>query len=154
SELRKMIRWLTNASLEFRYVVLGVALALVAIGVFQFRGMPVDVLPEFAPPIVEVQTEAIGLSAEEVESLITLGLEELLSGVPLLESTRSRSVTGLSTIALIFQRGTHFIKARQMVQERLTLEYKLPNVAPPPVILQPVSSTNRFMMIGISSDTI
>src|SRR6185503_8392983 len=93
-------------------------------------------------------------SADEVESLITLGLEELLSGVPWLDSTRSRSVTGLSTIALIFKPGTDIMRARQMVQERLTLEYKLPNVATPPVILQPVSATSRFMMIGISSDTI
>jgi CzcA family heavy metal efflux pump len=149
-----MIRWIIAASLDLRYLILGAAVALFAYGTLQLGRMPIDVFPEFAPPTVEVQTEAIGLSAEEVESLITLGLEELLSGVPWLESTRSRSVTGLSTITLIFKRGTDIIKARQMVQERLTLEYKLPNVATPPVILQQVSATSRFMMIGISSDTI
>jgi Cu/Ag efflux pump CusA len=149
-----MIRRIIAASLELRFLVLGAAVALVAYGALQLGRMPIDVFPEFAPPTVEVQTEAIGLSADEVESLITLGLEELLSGVPWLESTRSRSVTGLSTITLIFKRGTDIIKARQMVQERLTLEYKLPNVATPPVILQPVSATSRFMMIGISSTTI
>src|SRR5499426_1719531 len=116
--------------------------------------MPVDVFPEFAPPVVEVQTEAIGLSAEEVESLITLNLEELLSGVPWLESIRSQSVTGLSSIVLTFKRGTDVMKARQMMQERLTLAYTLPNVAQPPVILQPLSATARFMMIGISSERI
>jgi Cu/Ag efflux pump CusA len=116
--------------------------------------MPVDVFPEFAPPVVEVQTEAIGLSAEEVESLITLNLEELLSGVPWLKSIRSQSVTGLSSIVLTFERGTDIMKARQMMQERLTLAYTLPNVATPPVILQPLSATARFMMIGISSDKV
>ena len=149
-----MIRWLVAASLQARYVILAAALAVVVFGAMQFDRMPVDALPEFAPPTVEVQTEAIGLSAEEVESLITIGLEELLSGVPWLESTRSASVTGLSTITLQFKRGTDIVKARQMVQERLVLDYKLPNVATPPVILQPVSTTNRFMMIGLSSDKI
>ena len=104
--------------------------------------------------MVEVQTEAIGLSAEEVQSLITLNLEELLSGVPWLQSIRSQSVTGLSSIVLAFKRGTDIMKARQMIQERLTLAYTLPNVAQPPVILQPVSATCRFMMIGITSDKV
>ncbi|MGH8830691.1 MAG: efflux RND transporter permease subunit, partial [Polaromonas sp.] len=95
-----MFRWIVGSSLKFRFLVLGVAAALVLLGTTQLNKMPVDVLPEFAPPIVQVQTEAPGLSAEEVESLITLNLEELLSGVPWLESIRSQSVTGLSSIVL------------------------------------------------------
>ncbi|MGH8683081.1 MAG: efflux RND transporter permease subunit [Burkholderiales bacterium] len=149
-----MFRWIIGSSLQFRFLVLGVAAALVAFGSLQLRKMAVDVFPEFAPPVVEVQTEAIGLSAEEVESLITLNLEELLSGVPWVESIRSQSVTGLSSIVLTFTRGTDIMKARQMMQERLTLAYTLPNVAQPPVILQPLSATARFMMIGISSDKV
>ena len=149
-----MFRWLIGSSLEFRFVVVGIAAALVVLGSIQIREMPVDVFPEFAPTVVEVQTEAIGLSAAEVESLITLNLEELVSGVPWVESVRSESVTGLSSIVLTFERGTDFIKARQMVQERLALAIFLPNVAQPPSILQPLSSTSRFMMIGISSDEV
>ncbi|MES2757780.1 MAG: efflux RND transporter permease subunit [Pseudomonadota bacterium] len=149
-----MFRWIIGASLQFRFLVLGAAAALVLFGTAQLTRMPVDVFPEFAPPVVEVQTEAPGLSAEEVESLITLNLEELLSGVPWLESIRSQSVTGLSSIVLTFQRGTDIMKARQMMQERLTLAYTLPNVAQPPVILQPLSATARFMMIGVSSDKV
>ena len=149
-----MFRWIIGSSLKFRLLVLGVAAALVVFGSIQLKKMPVDVFPEYAPPIVEVQTEAIGLSAEEVESLITLNLEELLSGVPWLESIRSASLTGLSSIVLTFKRGTDIMKARQMMQERLTLAYTLPNIASPPVILQPVSATSRFMMVGISSNKI
>ncbi|HJX15634.1 MAG TPA: efflux RND transporter permease subunit [Candidatus Deferrimicrobiaceae bacterium] len=149
-----MFRWMIGSSLQFRFLVLGVAAALVVFGTLQLRKTPIDVFPEFAPPVVEVQTEAIGLSAEEVESLITLNLEELLSGVPWLKSIRSESVTGLSSIVLTFERGTDVMKARQMIQERLTLAYTLPNVAQPPVILQPLSTTSRFMMIGISSDKV
>jgi len=149
-----MFRWMIGSSLQFRFVVLGAAVALVVFGATQLNKMPVDVFPEFAPPVVEVHTEAIGLSAEEVESLITLNLEELLSGVPWLKTIRSQSVIGLSSIVLTFERGTDIMKARQMIQERLTLAYTLPNVANPPVILQPLSATNRFMMIGISSDKV
>jgi CzcA family heavy metal efflux pump len=149
-----MFRWIIGSSLKFRLLVLGVAAALVVFGSIQLKKMPVDVFPEYAPPIVEVQTEAIGLSAKEVESLITLNLEELLSGVPWLKSVRSASLTGLSSIVLTFERGTDIMKARQMIQERLTLAYMLPNVANPPVILQPVSATSRFMMVGISSNKI
>ena len=149
-----MFEWIIASSLRFRFLVLSLAAAALAFGVVQLRSMPVDVFPEFAPPVVEVQTEAIGLSAEEVESMITYSLEELLSGVPWIESTRSRSVTGLSSVLLIFKRGTDVLKARQMVQERLALAYTLPNVATPPVILQPMSATSRFMMVALSSDTI
>src|SRR5205809_1587942 len=149
-----MFRWIIASSLQFRLVMLGIAAALIAFGTERLYRMPVDVFPEFAAPVVEVQTEAIGLSATEVESLITLNLEELLSGVPWLESIRSKSVTGLSSIVMTFKRGTDIVKARQMIQERLTLAYTLPNVATPPVILQPLSATSRFMMVGISSDKV
>jgi CzcA family heavy metal efflux pump len=139
------------SSLQARFLVLGIAAVLVVFGTLQLRKMPVDVFPEFAPPTVEVQTEATGLSATEMESLITLNLEELLAGVPWLESIRSTSVTGLSSVIMTFQRGTDIMKARQMIQERLTLAYTLPNVAKPPVIMQPLSATNRFMMVGLTS---
>ncbi len=149
-----MFRWIIGSSLQFRFLVLGVAAALAVFGTLQLNKMPVDVLPEFAPPIVEVQTEAIGLSADEIENLVTLNLEELLSGVPWLETIRSQSVTGLSRIVLTFERGTDIMKARLMVNERLMLAYMLPNVSTPPVIIMPLSTTGRFMMIGISSDKV
>src|SRR5918911_4715619 len=115
------MRLIIGSSLRFRLLVVAAAAALAAVGVAQLRSMPVDVLPEFAPPTVEVQTEALGLSAPEVESLVTLNLEELLNGTPWLSSIRSRSVPGLSDITLTFEPGTDIIRARQLVQERLTL---------------------------------
>ena len=149
-----MFRWIIASSLNLRFLVLAAAAALVAFGSVQLRKMPVDVFPEFAPPVVQVQTEALGLSAVEVQDLISLNLEELLSGVPWLKSIRSESVPGLSKILMTFERGTDIMRARQMIQERLTLAYTLPNVAQPPVILQPMSATSRFMMIGLSSSTV
>ncbi|WIG60052.1 MAG: CzcABC family efflux RND transporter, transmembrane protein [Ktedonobacterales bacterium] len=149
-----MIRWIVGWSLKFRFFVVALALATLLVGIVQVRAMPVDALPEFAPPYVEVQTEALGLSASEVEELITLNLEELLNGTPWLDSIRSTSVPGLSSIILYFQPGTDVIRARQLIAERLSLAYTLPNVAKPPVILQPVSATSRVMMVGLSSKTV
>jgi CzcA family heavy metal efflux pump len=149
-----MFSWIIGTSLQSRALIIGIAVALVVLGTLQLNKMPIDVFPEFAAPVVRVQTEALGLSAEEVEALITLNLEEILSGVPWLESVRSESVIGLSSIVLTFERGTDLMRARQMVQERLTLAYALPNVSSTPALLQPLSATGRFMMIGISSDEV
>src|SRR5438270_7953738 len=146
-----MIRHIIEWSLKFRLLVIALAVATMVVGLSQLRSMPVDALPEFAPPYVEVQTEALGLSAPEVEELVTLNLEELLNGTPWLQTMRSTSVPGLSSITLIFQPGTDIIRARQLVSERLSLAYAFPNVAQPPVILPPLSATSRAMMVGLSS---
>src|SRR6266568_1647427 len=146
-----MMRWIVGWSLKFPLLMLALAVAMILVGITQLRNMPVDALPEFAPPYVEVQTEALGLSASEVEELISFNLEELLNGTPFLQSMRSTSVPGLSSIVLYFQPGTDILRARQLVSERLSLAYALPNVAQPPVILQPMSATSRVMMVGLSS---
>jgi CzcA family heavy metal efflux pump len=149
-----MMRRIVEYCLKFRHSVLAGAAALALLAAYRLGDTPVDVLPEFAPPVIEVQTEALGLSAGEVENLITVNLEELLSGVPWLHRVSSESVTGLSSIRMIFERGTDIMRARQMIQERLTLAYTLPNVSKPPVMLQPVSATNRVMMVGMTSKTV
>jgi Cu/Ag efflux pump CusA len=148
------MRWIAEASLDNRFVVAALAMAIVAIGVVQLPKMPVDVLPEFGPPYVEIQTEALGLSADEVESLITVPLEEFLSGTPWLRTLRSESASGLSSVMLIFEAGTDMERARQFVQERLVLAHKLPDVAKTPTMLQPLSATSRVMVIGVSSNEI
>lgn len=146
-----MMRWIVARSLQFRLLVLAIAAAILFVGINHLRTMSVDILPEFAPPFIEVQTEAPGLSDSEVEKLVTFNLEGLLSGVPWLHSIRSTSIPGLSSITLIFEPGTDILRARQLVSERLNLAYTLPNVALAPVILQPLSATSRVMMVGLSS---
>jgi CzcA family heavy metal efflux pump len=147
-----MMRWIVGMSMQLRALVAVIAILTVVIGVAQLRNMPVDVLPEFSQPYVEVQTEALGLSAEEVEQMITVGLEQdLLNGVPWLQSIRSESIPGLSSIVLLFEPGTDLMRARQMVSERMTQAYAMPHVSKPPVMLQPYSATSRVMMIGLSS---
>ena len=147
-----MIRWVVGWSLRSRGLVLVLAAALLFFGFTQLRNVPVDVLPEFSPPMVEVQTEALGLSAAEVEELITVPLEQdLLNGVAWLDTIRSESIPGLSRVELIFEPGTDLLRARQVVTERLTQSAGLPQVAKPPAMLQPLSSTSRVMMVGLSS---
>jgi CzcA family heavy metal efflux pump len=147
-----MIRWVVGSSLRSRGLVLVLAAALLFFGFTQLRNVPVDVLPEFSPPTVEVQTEALGLSAAEVEELITVPLEQdLLNGVAWLDTIRSESIPGLSRVEMIFEPGTDLLRARQVVQERLTQAHALPQVSKPPAMMQPVSSTSRVMMVGLSS---
>jgi len=150
-----MIRWIVGSSLKFRFLILMLAAAMVIVGIMQLRGMPVDVFPEFAPPRVEIQTEALGLSTTEVEALVTVPIEQALTGTPQLDVMRSKSVPGLSSVLLIFEPGTDLILARQVVQERLaTAVATLPNVAAAPIILPPLSATSRVMKIGLSSETL
>ena len=148
-----MIRGIIRQSIRLRYLVIILAVVLMFFGIVQLADMPVDVYPEFNPPLVEVQTEALGLSATEIEALLTVPMEaDLLNGVAWLEHIYSDSVAGLSSILMIFEPGTDPIRARQMVQERLTQSFALPNVSTPPTMLQPLSTTNRAMMVSFSSD--
>jgi CzcA family heavy metal efflux pump len=149
------MNWLVSTSLRLRVIVLALAVALMIIGVRVIRSTPLDVFPEFAPPLVEIQTEAPGLSTAEVESLISAPIENALNGVAQLKTLRSKSVLGLSSVVLIFQEDTDLLRARQLAQERLALVApQLPAAARPPVILQPLSSTSRAMKIGVSSKTL
>ena len=91
-----MLRFIVATSLKFRFLVIAIALGMMYFGMGQIRRMPVDVFPEFAPPLVEIQTISIGLSPTEVESLVTVPLEQALAGVPGLDIMRSKSVPDLS----------------------------------------------------------
>lgn len=148
-----MLRAVVHTSMKQPFLVLALAGAMLAIGYRDLRNAPLDVFPEFAPPLVEIQTEAPGLSTEEVESLVTVPIENALNGTPNLKTIRSKSVLGLSSIVLIFQDGTDLMESRQLIGERLAIEAsRLPSVARPPVILAPLSSTSRVLKIGVWSD--
>jgi CzcA family heavy metal efflux pump len=146
------MNWLVSLSLHLRVVVVALAILLMIVGIRVVPSTPLDVFPEFAPPLVEIQTEAPGLSTTEVESLVTVPLENALNGTAKLKTLRSKSVLGLSSVVLIFQEGADLMLSRQLVQERLALVAgRLPAVAKPPVILSPLSSTSRVLKIGLSS---
>ncbi len=149
-----MLRWIIKSSLKFRFLVIAIAVGLMYFGIGQLQKMPVDVFPEFAPPMVEVQTISLGLSQEEVESLVTIPLEQVLAGIPDMTVMRSKSVPDLSAIKMYFEPGTDLLLARQHVHERLaTVAPLLPTWAAPPIMLPPLSATSRMLKIGISSKT-
>jgi len=148
-----MMRRLISASLRFRFLVIALASAMMIVGIALIPAMPVDAFPEFAPPRVEIQVEAPGMSTVEVEELITVPLEEALNGTQGLVVMRSKSVPGLASINLLFEPGSDIWRARQLVSERLaTAIPNLPSVITVPIILPPLSSTSRAMFVGLSSD--
>lgn len=149
------MRWLVSTALRLRVALTALAIVLIAAGLNNVRKTPLDVFPEFAPPLVEIQTEGPGLSTSEIESLVTNPVESAMNGLLGLKTIRSKSVLGLSSVVLYFQEGTPLLPARQLVQERLaTVTPQLPQAAKTPVILSPLSSTSRVMKIGVSSKTL
>src|SRR5512134_2418368 len=150
-----MLRAIVHWSLQMRVLVVALGAALMLIGIRAVRHAPLDVFPEFAPPLVEIQTEAPGLSTEEVDALVTVPLENALNGLPWLKTIRSKSVLGLSSVVMIFQQGTDVVRARQLVQERLALaQNRLPIVVKPPVLMAPYSSLSRALKVGMWSETL
>ena len=150
-----MLNSIVSWALKMRVLVVAAALALLFVGIDATKNAPLDVFPEFAPPLVEVQTEAPGLSTEEVDSLVTVPLENSLNGLPFLKTIRSKSVLGLSSVVMIFNTGTDILKARQLVQERLNLaQNRLPAVVKPPVLMAPYSSLSRVLKVGLTSKTL
>jgi len=149
-----MTSWIVRSSLRLTAAVLVAAVAVIVLGILQLRHASVDTLPEFGQPQVQVQTEALGLSANEVEQLITIPIEDEFNGLPFMTAIRSQSIPGLSAIELTFQPGTDIYRARQLVDERVAQGPAVVNVGTPPVMIQPISSTGRVMMIGLRSTSL
>ena len=140
-----MVARLVGAALQHRAVVFVLALALVGGGLYAAREAPLDVFPEFAPPIVEVQTEAPGYAAEDVEALVTTPLEGALGGMPDVLRLRSSSALGLSVVTVVFAYGTDPYLARQLVIERVSLAAgQLPRGIAPGV--SPLSSVLAWVL--------
>jgi CzcA family heavy metal efflux pump len=150
-----MMRWIIGSSLKLRLFVATVAALLMVFGFTQLRNMPIDALPEFSRPHVEIQVEALGLSAQEVEALITTPMEaDMLNGTPWAKEIRSVSIAGLASITLVFEKGTDLMRARQVAQERLNEVFALPRVAKNFTMINPVASAGRVMAIGVTSQKV
>jgi multidrug efflux pump subunit AcrB len=148
------VRSVVETFIRFRILIIAVAVGIMVAGVVVLPRMSSDILPETAPVTVDVQTEALGLSAPEVEELVTVPLEKnLFEGILGMTDETSDSITGLSNIELHFAPGTDLYHARQLVQERLNSAFVLPNVSSPPTMIQPVSTTSDVMLVGLTSRT-
>src|SRR5512132_3324187 len=147
-----MVARLVGASLRHRPVVLLLALVVVAMGLFEAHVAPLDVFPEFAPPIVEVQVEAPGFAAEDVEALVTTPLEQALAGTPDVVKIRSESALGLATVNAIFAYGTDPYQARQFVIERVALTAEQLPTGIRPRVAPLASVLTTILAVGLRGD--
>src|SRR5215470_8335708 len=101
-----MLNAVVRFSLRFRGIVIALACALLFYGIYSLSRARYDAFPEFAPPQISIQTEAPGLSPEQVEVLVTQPIENAINGVSGIDSLRSKSIQGLSVITVVFRAGT------------------------------------------------
>jgi CzcA family heavy metal efflux pump len=148
-----MIQALVAFSIRFRGAVVALACVIVGYGGFVTSRAKLDVFPEFAPPQVVIQTEAPGLSPEQVEALVTRPIENAVNGVGNLDAIRSQSIQGLSVVVAVFRDGTDVFRARQMVSERLIEAVgQMPQGLSPPTLAPFTSSTSTVLSIGLTSE--
>lgn len=147
--LNKIINYSLNNKL---FVLLGAVLLIVG-GLFTAQKMDVDVFPDLTAPTVAVMTDAHGMSAEEVERLVTFHIETSVNGATNVRRVRSASMQGYSFVWVEFDWGADIFKTRQVVSEKMvTLGSVLPEGIVP--VLAPQSSImGEILFIGLKSDS-
>lgn len=148
-----MLNQLIRFSLSQRLLVLACAGIVLALGLHRATGLPVEVLPDLTKPTVTLLTEAPGFAPEEVETLVTIPLENALMGATGVSRLRSVNDIGLSLIFVEFNWGTDIYQARQFVQERLSgVNGALPDGVAP--YMTPVASLmGNILLLGIADPT-
>ena len=141
-------------AIRFRGIVMALSCLLVAYGVYALGHARFDVFPEFAPPQVAIQTEAAGLTPEQVEALVTRPIETAANGLPGVQTLRSNSIQGLSVVNVLFDPRSDIYRDRQLVAERLAAAtQQLPKGVQPPAIQPLTSSTSTVLVAGLTSST-
>ena len=145
-----ILRWVINR----RWLVVIATIIISLWTLYIIPQMSLDVFPPFAPPQVEIQTEAPGLAPEEIESLVTLPIESAINGTPGVTAVRSSSAVGLSAVKVIFDWGTEIYQARQLITERLQqAESKLPAGVETPQISPTTSPVGLVITYAFTSET-
>ncbi len=133
-------------------MVIALAIAVIVYGLYRINNASLDVFPEFSPTQVVIQTEAPGLSAELVETLVSQPIESGISGVPGIQSLRSQSIPGLSVVTVIFSDRSDIYRNRQLVAERLTTTQASLPQGVTPNITPLTSSASTVLGIGLTSE--
>jgi CzcA family heavy metal efflux pump len=145
-----IVKW----SIAQRWFVVMAAIIISLWGVRVLSQMPLDVFPDFAPPQVEIMTEAEGLAPEEVESLVTRPIESAINGTPGIAALRSASAVGLSAVRATFSDDTDIYRARQLVTERLQqARSQIPQGVKQPEILPVNSALSWTVKYAFTADT-
>lgn len=114
-----MINRIIALSISSRWIVMAAVAAFIVFGIYQYRQLPIDAVPDITNVQVQINTQAPGYSPLEVEQRVTFLIETAMAGLPKLEQTRSTSAYGLSQVTIIFHDGTDIYWVRQLVNERL-----------------------------------
>ncbi len=147
-----MIASIVRFSIRRAGVVVALAIAVIVYGLYRINNASLDVFPEFSPTQVVIQTEAPGLSAELVETLVSQPIESGISGVPGIQSLRSQSIPGLSVVTVIFSDRSDIYRNRQLVAERLTTTQASLPQGVTPNITPLTSSASTVLGIGLTSE--
>lgn len=148
-----MLTPLIRFSIRYYGIIITLAIMILVYGCYRFQTAGLDIFPNFAPKQVIIHTESTGLSAEQVELLVTQPIEKALSGLMGLVSLRSESIQGLSVITVIFAEQSDIYRDRQQVSERLsTMGNVLPPGVHPPVAVPLSSASATVLTLGIQSD--
>ena len=149
-----MLSTLIRFSIRYAGTVAVLAVLFLIYGSFRYLNAGLDIFPEFSPKRVIIQTEAPGLSAEQVEMLVTQPIETTVRPLINLENLRSESIQGLSIVTATFSETSDIYLNRQLVSERLaSLGQKLPSGIGTPVAVPLSSSSATVLTIGLSSDS-
>ncbi len=149
-----MLAGVIEFSLRRRAVVAALAAVLCAYGVWSATHAQLDVLPEFAPPQAVIQTEAPGLTPEQVEILVTQPIEAAIGGLAGMQALRSESIQGLSVVTAVFHEGVDVLASRQLLQEQVgAAASRLPFGVGPPGLTPLTSATMDVLKIGLVSKT-
>ncbi|MFZ1025582.1 MAG: efflux RND transporter permease subunit [Limnoraphis robusta] len=149
--LNSILNQTLKNSIAQRWLIVVCAILVTLWGVFSVTQMPLDVFPEFAPPQVDIHTEAPGLAPEEVETQITVPIESAVNGLPGVTTVRSSSKVGLSMVQVVFDQEADIYKARQAVTERLQqVTSQLPEGAHSPEISPLVSPLGTILQYAFT----
>ena len=114
-----MLNAIIRLAVERRFMMLASSLVLIAAGLWSYRYLPIDAVPDITNVQVQINTEATGYSPLEAEQRVTFPVETALYGLPQLEYTRSLSRYGLSQVTVVFKDGTDIYHARNLIDQRL-----------------------------------
>ncbi|MEB3289333.1 MAG: efflux RND transporter permease subunit [Leptolyngbya sp.] len=152
--LNSLLNQTLKNSIAQRWFIVAAAIAVTIWGLFTLSQMPLDVFPEFAPPQVDIHTEAPGLAPEEVETQITVPIESVVNGLPGVTTVRSSSKVGLSMVSVVFDQEADIAQARQSVTERLQqVSSQLPAGAHPPELSPLASPLGTILMYAFTLDS-
>ncbi|WP_395711719.1 efflux RND transporter permease subunit [Reyranella sp.] len=140
---------IVGAAIQQRVLVLILAAALIAGGLFAYKKLNIEAYPDPVPPLVDIVTQNPGQSSEEIERYITIPIEVAMSGLPFVSSVRTISLTGLSDVKVQFTYDVTYPQAAQMVVNRLSQLGPLPNGAQPFISpTSPIGEIFRYRVVG------